>query len=120
MVINSPTNSFVLFLSVQTLFVIFVLIFNLQRHFSHFCLSIQMLHGTFHLNGNMVEVTRNGKIPLFQIHYGFIEVLKLLIVFSYHQKNNLRTCLARSFEEVLPRKLQLNGKLKLLELNFFF
>ena len=67
----------------------------------------------------MVEVTRNGKIPLFQIHYGFIEVLKFLIVFSYHQKNNLGTCLARSFEEVLPRKLQLNGKLKLLELNFF-
>ena len=92
------------------LFVIFVLIFNLQRYFSHFCLSIQMLHGTFHLNGNMVEVTRNGKIPLFQIHYGFIEVIKFLIVFSYHQKNNLRTCLARSFEEVLPRKLQLNGK----------
>ena len=28
-----------------------VLIFNLQRFFSQFCLSIQMLHGTFHLKG---------------------------------------------------------------------
>ena len=45
-----------------------------------------MLHGTFHRNGNMVEVTRNGKIPLFQIHYGFIEVLKFLIVFFLSSK----------------------------------
>ena len=79
-----------------------------------------MLHGTFHLNGNMVEVTRNGKIPLFQIHYGFIEVLKFLIVFSYHQKKQPTDMFGTKLRRSPAQEAAIKWQIEIIGTKFFF